>query len=153
MNWTNFTINEIVNPNLDDCPYNWLELPGKIKRNLIHTMELIQKLRSYIKEPIRINSTYRPKDKGSHGLGKAIDIQFYEDNIKLYKLSMNWFQFSTNNGFRVIMEWNGRIDGIPWFHIDRNYKDYGGKVLMVSYPIKNKRSYKLWEGIMPNNYL
>ncbi len=158
MNWTNFSINEIVNPLFDDCPYSWIELSGEVKRNLIHTMDLVQELRSHMGLGIRLNSTYRPKSKGAHGSGKAVDCQFYLDDTSAYLRAMNWLkQGCSQTGFRVIMEWSGRPDGIPWFHVDRNYKDYGAKVLVVGYPTDgvpgNKMEYAYWTGGLPGDYV
>jgi hypothetical protein len=122
-------------------------------------MNLVQELRTYMGIPIRLNSTYRPKSIGSsHALGKAIDCQFHADDKSAYLMVMDWFKSGCPlSGYRVIMEWSGRSDGIPWFHIDRGYKDNGDKVLYVGYPKDGIRGAKMiyanWIGGLPRDYV
>lgn len=151
--WENFNTKEIVNPLFDHCPVRkWEELPIDIQNNLSHTMDLVQKVRSFIEKPMRINSTWRPQSIGSaHQTGKAVDSQLINAQDEEYLKIMDWLRDECLlDGFRAILEWKGNR---PWLHIDRNFRDDGEKVLAVMYPIEGKMMFQPYEGKLPQSYV
>ncbi|NEP79333.1 MAG: hypothetical protein F6K39_14850 [Okeania sp. SIO3B3] len=151
--WPNFTTNEIVNPLFDHCPAKkWNELPVNVQQNLSHTMDLVQEVRSFLEKPIRINSTWRPKSNGSaHQTGKAVDLQLLFSPDLDYLNIMNWLQNECSaSGFRAILEWKGKN---PWLHLDRNFRDQGGKVFAVMFPVRGKMHFRPYEGRLPQTYV
>lgn len=151
--WKNFSYNEIVNPLFDHCPYyDWDTVPKWLKERLYKTMDVVQAVRDFIRKPTRLNSTYRPKSKGSaHSEGRAIDIQLINGSDVDYLNIMDWLKRTyskSNNGFRAILEWAGKR---PWLHIDTGFRPQG---FYVMYPQKRGgMAFREYEGKLPQDYV
>lgn len=151
--WKNFSYNEMINPLFNHCPYyDWGTVPRWLKERLSRTMDIAQAIRDFIGLPIRINSSYRPKSKGSaHSEGRAIDMQLIEGDDQDYLDIMDWLKrsySSKDDDFRAILEWSGKR---PWIHIDTGFRPQG---FYVMYPkTGGGMAFQEYEGKLPYEYL
>jgi hypothetical protein len=158
----NFTEREICNPYFDDCPADTLEqLPNDIRDNLLKTMSLVQNIRDYLCQSLRLNSTWRQGDKGSHGQGKAVDFQMVIPVEAWGHLVFSYLkeqkglllQMFNVKGFRAFWEWQ-RQGSYGWIHIDTNYKVEQNEIkLFVAYPQNGEMVYVPYENKAPFEYV
>lgn len=154
-NWPHFTLNAILNPIFDDCPFlTWESIPEKIQKNLIGVMNLIEDIRTNVRVdgkevPIQLNSTYRQKDNKSgspHGKGCAIDMVPVHSTPGWQKAVMDYLKTRDDLEFRVFWEWSGKSPE-GWIHVDVGFKKNGK--FWIGFPKKGKMAYLPYTGTPP----
>lgn len=134
----NFALSEFCTTSQN---FDVFKLPLRYFHNIHHLANLLQRLRNYMKKPVRISSGYRPETLNTmvdgvknsfHLVGAAADIYFenHEDFVKAWQFFEKIFDnYYFNNTYGI-----AELLGCPknnWFHISVNCNERPYKHLII----------------------